>query len=575
MQHSNTTLGKAANGSNKYILPDEIMKTVVNVTCAISIAVSFITAIVHYLMGIQWIAIIEIIHLVFELAFWIFALKTKRYRLAFQLAIAVDYIGISFSAILGPDLFLTNIFWLALFPPLYIISGNVRTGCVFFALTILQIIGLYYLIEPKLVSSTTVTLIEGFLFTISIIIFISAVKRWQDKLQIKTEFAQEEIKNVKDNKIQHLIAINHEIRNPLTAVLSSVELLKSLEFDTSKDEFAIKKEQAHLLGSLQSSCNHILMIVNEVLDFERLDKKTRIESIEYVDFDPRDVVKNVIDILSAKATEKGLKLISNTDSLVSKKYKGPSGKVQQVLLNLISNALQHSGGDVTVFVNGNSNQLVYTVSDTGKGIPQDEIDRLFVPFSSGSGHIGTSGLGLSICKAIVDLMRGSITVESQLGIGTSFIVKLPLTTSQTEISNLTPIPKKQTTDDLLKSIKGLKILFVEDDDLNNKLTSSIFTKLGMQVFSALDSTQALELNNISGPFDIAVIDNDLGFGSELDGIKLTSELINTGHKNIIGFTGNFTQELAQKWKAAGVSQIILKPAETESILRAFGAIKLD
>ena len=171
MDQNSISVGTDGSKHTTYYLPDDIMKTAVSVSCGISIAVALTSAIAHHYMGIGWISIIELIQLTFCLCFWILGFKTKQFRLAFQLALAADYIGISTSAVFGGDLFLTNVFWLALFPPLYIITGATRVGYAFFTALVLQVVGLYWRISPDPTSVPAVILTEAFLFAAAMFVF--------------------------------------------------------------------------------------------------------------------------------------------------------------------------------------------------------------------------------------------------------------------------------------------------------------------------------------------------------------------------------------------------------------------
>ena len=259
---------------------------------------------------------------------------------------------------------------------------------------------------------------------------------------------------------------------------------------------------------------------------------------------------------------------------VHNKYLGPPSKIQQVLLNLVSNAIQHSGGDVTISIRDEDACLIFAVSDSGGGISKSKMETLFEPFTSSLGLRGSTGLGLSICRLLTEkVMHGTITVESEFGKGTTFTVKLPLKPAAVEYEALNVLPTSRTRKpDALNSLEGLRILVVEDDLVNNELTTLVFQKHGMTVASALNSTQALELQRNSGPFDCAVVDSDLGGASKLNGVALCKELRANGLMNVIGFTGNYSQALAAEWRGAGVSQILIKPAQIETLLSALRAL---
>lgn len=543
---------------------------------ALGTVIAFASGIANLFADMPMHAAINLTRGMIGLLFWIYAFIRKDYRFGYLSQVVIIWVGACILSIADGGIVSPNVLFLVIIGPFLYASGARNLGLTLSYATIAMTFVLWWTYKNGLYISADIGINRRFvLIILATIVFIVACRTYVKHINIVLDSidAEHEIyRKASIQKSKFFIHINHELRNPLTAILSAVELLRKLESETSESQVAIKEKKERALKSLHSTCDHIISIVNDVLDFERLSTKNTIDINDYVDFDPRLAAFNTINILSAKAAEKQLNVICKADAGLPQNYKGPIGKVQQVLLNLISNALQHSGGDVTVFIRGSADQLEYRVSDVGNGISREEIEHLFVPFSAGLGYRGTSGLGLSICKTIVeDLLLGSIKVESEPGRGTTFIVKLPLKANSTEWVTLTA-PTKVKFDDSFEALKGLRILFVEDDKINNEMTSLLLSECGLNVSSAFNSTEALELLRSSGPFDVAVIDNDLGAASKMNGIGLTVELLNNGLKNVIGFTGNYSESLAEKWKAVGVNKIILKPANTESILCAISAV---
>lgn len=570
--------GTADSQHTAYYFPEEIMRTAVHVTCSISIAVAMTSAIAHYFMGIRWISIVEITQLTMCVSFWIFGLKTKRYRLAFQLALAADYVGISASAVLGGELFLTNIFWLALFPPLFIISGSTRVGYTFFTILIVQIFGLFWRVNPDLVSVPAVTLTEGLLFASAILVFVVNLKRWQDRLQIKAVEAEIETKRIKDNKIRHLVTISHELRTPISTLASAIQILKA-ELETESEVCSPNKtepaaKQTFLIETIHNTSNHVLEVLNEVLDTERIEAgfENRIKKR----FLARRLAREVLDSFAIQASVAGASLKLRIAKGVRDEWIGPEKQIRQVLINLVANALHHAKGAViSVSVLVDNDHLVFQVADNGPGMPEHVLKKLFEPFASSSGVEGTSGLGLGICKMLLeeDQIGGSISVHSEVGVGTTFIVSVPVVASSDDNSQqvIDETTKRHRANKVAvesaSQVLGKRLLLVEDDDSYRQILSLGLSKAGLLVECAKTSQNAMEL--IPRGFDFLLIDYNLGPDSVKDGIGLIADLSDVKFEKVVGYTGNFSESLEKRWIQAGAHRVVSKPILVPELMRLF------
>jgi two-component system, sensor histidine kinase and response regulator len=222
-----------------------------------------------------------------------------------------------------------------------------------------------------------------------------------------------------------LATMSHEIREPMNGVIGMTRLLL---------ESPLSDEQRGYVDAVHEAGQALLTIINDILDLSRLEAD-RLE-LDRVDFDLRAVLERTTTIVGPRAREKGLDLILRVAPDVPGKLRGDPGRLRQVLLNLIGNAVKFtSSGEVGVAVHlvrdhGDSAELTITVHDTGVGIPEHLQDRLFTPYAQADPSVprlyGGSGLGLSICRRLVSLMGGNMTLESRPGQGTSFTLTLTL-----------------------------------------------------------------------------------------------------------------------------------------------------
>jgi signal transduction histidine kinase len=227
-------------------------------------------------------------------------------------------------------------------------------------------------------------------------------------------------------KSEFVANISHEIRTPLGGILGMAELLtlKSLE-----------SESLEISGHLFESAKHLLTVVNDLLDFSKLEAgKVQLESIE---FSVRDIVNEGVRAVNAEATKKDLQLTKTISHAVPDKMIGDATRTKQVLINLLHNAIKFTkAGSVAVVVERDAESVKFSVTDTGIGVPANIQQNLFQPFVQADGSTtrvyGGTGLGLSISKSLVQLMNGEIGVDSAEGSGSTFWFSIPLQISRTQ-----------------------------------------------------------------------------------------------------------------------------------------------
>ena len=308
-------------------------------------------------------------------------------------------------------------------------------------------------------------------------------------------------------KTEFLATMSHEIRTPLNGILPILEMLR----DTRLDD-----EQLKMVRTAQGSSRHLLRIINDILDFAKVESgKLQLETIE---IDVRDLVGSVTDLMSGSARNHNLKVSASVADNVPQVVRGDPIRLRQVLINLVSNAIKFTeeGGIRVEVSRGQSSQkeveLLFAVADTGVGMPAETADRLFQSFTQADASTtrkhGGTGLGLVICKRLVELMGGKIGIRSSVGQGSTFWFLVPLRKSVMEVPSAR------------RSLKGVRILTLITDDEIAARVSQTLRSWGVVEESTNDPIDALSklrstamLGETWG-YDLALIDGS-GFEQRL------------------------------------------------------------
>lgn len=379
--------------------------------------------------------------------------------------------------------------------------------------------------------------------------------------EIKLREAKENAERASEAKQNFLATMSHEIRTPLNAIVGSVHLMRD-EQDPA--------ERAEHLSTLEFASKNLLALINDILDFSKIEAG-RIE-LDEQDFNLPQLLRKCVSGFMPKADSQRLTLRLNGDSDLPEVMIGDSGRLAQIMNNLINNAIKftkHGSVDVdaqVVGIKGNTKWLEVQVRDTGIGIPEHKLTTIWDSFVQlddfKSRMYEGSGLGLAITRKLVDLMQGEISVESKVGVGSTFTVTIPL-----RISKASTRKSDRALDREPRNLKGTSILIVEDNLVNQRIAARFLQRWQASVEIAANGKIALE-RIADNNYDLVLMDLQMPIMDGYTCAKAIRQLPDgKAAVPIIALTASALLEVQKEVLGAGMNDFITKPFNPEDLYK--------